>query len=223
MTVKLIDGKHLTRETVVEQYTGLVHQHANRLSGEDYHLRQDLAQEGYIGLIYAFDRFDTETGYRFMTYALPYVWGFMMRMQYKRGLIRAPENVAKLAWRIEKEVMWDLSDEEISEELGEGVTVVASARRHFQARVVLSFDKGDSSDEEGQDYYNLQSFMEDFSSPIVRDYLKLLTDREGTTLNLLVQGYNQAEISRMLGYSKTLIGMEVRNIRVKLKHLEEAE
>lgn len=221
---KLIDGLYLTRDAVVEQYAGLVNQHANRLARDDYHLREDLKQEGYIGLLKAYDRYDIDAGNKFMTYAVQYVRGYMLRQHDKRGVIHTPVNIIRAAWRIERADMWELENEEISEQLGILKSEARSARIYFDSRNVASFDKSNNTESDNgvDSLHNSLGYTEDYSMLAVDEYMELLTGREIKLLRLLVMGYKQAEASRLMGFSKTWAGMELRSVRSKLEHLEVA-
>lgn len=206
MEGKLIDGKMLTRETVVEQYKALVFKYAHRLSGGDYHAMEDLAQEGFIGLLQAFDRYDEKKGIRFMTFASSYVNGFTLRANQKRGVLYTPINVLEVAWKIERLGLWDRADKEIAEKLKIKESRVDPARIYFSRRKVGSLDRMISDDsEKGNSFYECNSYNDDFSEAEGLEYLKTLNKRELFIIKKMLEGYEQTEISRMLGFSKQTI------------------
>lgn len=57
--------------------------------------REDLVQEGVVGLIHALERFDEDLGYQFSTYAYPTVLDYMRKLLRKSRTVRLPENLAK--------------------------------------------------------------------------------------------------------------------------------
>jgi RNA polymerase nonessential primary-like sigma factor len=63
----------------------------------------DLIQEGVIGLEYSIDRFDRTKGFRFTTYAEPWIKGFITKsIDEKSRMIRLPRNIIDLLSKIEK-------------------------------------------------------------------------------------------------------------------------
>jgi RNA polymerase sigma-B factor len=68
------DGDLGAREELIERYMSLVRSLARRYAyrGEHY---DDLLQVGTIGLIKAIDRFDSDRGVEFSTYATPTIVG----------------------------------------------------------------------------------------------------------------------------------------------------
>lgn len=210
---RLIDGKELTRDEVVVQYEGLVYKHARRLSMNDYHYIQDLAQEGFIGLLYAYDRYDAEEGASFTTYATQYVLGYMSRAHDKRVTVNVPVHTIRSAWQIDRGGMWELTDKEISEKLSITESQVEHCRIYFHRRHISSVD---AKAEEGDDLYNSFGYVQDYSTLIVEEYSKLLDDREKFIAVKLCEGYSQTDISRMLGVSKMRVSQIVRKIREKV-------
>lgn len=211
---KLIDGELHTRETIVEKYQRLVFKLAHRLSGEDYHYFQDLVQDGYIGLLRSFERFDTEGEIKFITYAYKFVRGYMMNANRSRGIIHIPSNIKDSAWKIDRNDMWSQSDESIAEELSITEYEVESCRIFMEMKEVLSMDM---STEEESDLYESNSYEEDFTSSESMYYLGKLSDREKKIVFGLVAGYNQREISEQIGITKARVGQLVKKIQVSVQ------
>jgi RNA polymerase sporulation-specific sigma factor len=68
------DGRSITR--IVEQYTPLVHKIVNKYAWmAPKHSREDLVQEGLLGVVKAIETFDLSRGYRFMTWVYPQIRG----------------------------------------------------------------------------------------------------------------------------------------------------
>jgi RNA polymerase sigma-B factor len=84
------------RERLVEMHLPLVEYLARRFAGRGEPL-DDLIQVGTIGLIKAVDRFDTERGVEFSTYATPTVVGEIKRHFRDKGwTIRVPRRLQEL-------------------------------------------------------------------------------------------------------------------------------
>jgi RNA polymerase sporulation-specific sigma factor len=68
------DARSITK--IVEQYTPLVHKIVNKYAWmSPAHSRDDLVQEGLMGIVKAIETFDLERGTRFMTWVYPQVRG----------------------------------------------------------------------------------------------------------------------------------------------------
>jgi len=71
-----IKGDAKSISEVVQQYTPLVHKIVNRYAFmAPRHSREDLVQEGLIGIVKALRTFEPERGYQFMTWVYPQVRG----------------------------------------------------------------------------------------------------------------------------------------------------
>ena len=53
----------------------------------------DMLQEGNIGLMLAFDKFDPDLGYKFDTYAKQWVFSYMQQYNWKKHLVRIGKRV----------------------------------------------------------------------------------------------------------------------------------
>ena len=98
----------LARETLVTRNMGLVHYTANSIFGKSRSKfrslsREDLVQEGAIGLARAIDRWDPEIGGRFSTYAVYWIRAAMLRCIAERDdLVRVPEHVSAALRKVTK-------------------------------------------------------------------------------------------------------------------------
>ena len=71
-----IKGNPTAITAVVKQYTPLVHKIVNKYSWmAPKHSREDLVQEGLLGIVKAIETFDLERGFQFMTWCYPQVRG----------------------------------------------------------------------------------------------------------------------------------------------------
>lgn len=68
------DGDEKALHQLVEAYAPLVSKLASRIRGVP---REDVVQEGYVGLLKAASRFNPESGYRFGTFAKWWAWSAM--------------------------------------------------------------------------------------------------------------------------------------------------
>jgi RNA polymerase sporulation-specific sigma factor len=76
------DGRSISK--IVEQYTPLVHKIVNKYSWmSPEHSRDDLVQEGLLGIVKAIETFDLNRGTRFMTWVYPKVRGAVQAVARK--------------------------------------------------------------------------------------------------------------------------------------------
>ena len=79
-----VKGDATSIAKIVTQYTPLVHKIVNRYSWmSPSHSREDLVQEGLIGIVNALKTFDFERGTCFMTWVYPQVRGAVQRVARK--------------------------------------------------------------------------------------------------------------------------------------------
>src|SRR4051812_43594204 len=90
------------RDRIVMQYTNLVESVARRFSGAAEPV-EDLAQEGYIGLITAVDLYDPGKNVKFSTYATHFIIGQIKHYLRDRGkIIKEPAWLQELNQRVTK-------------------------------------------------------------------------------------------------------------------------
>ena len=80
-------GDKEARDRLVMENAGLVWSIVKRFAGRGTEV-EDLFQIGNIGLMKAIDRFDTELGVRFSTYAVPMILGEIRRFLRDDGMIK---------------------------------------------------------------------------------------------------------------------------------------
>ena len=76
LLLKAVKGDARSITAIVKQYTPLVHKIVNKYAWmSPRHSREDLVQEGLLGVVKAIETFDLERGTRFMTWVYPTVRG----------------------------------------------------------------------------------------------------------------------------------------------------
>lgn len=85
-------GEEEAREQLISQNTGLVKNIALKFVGCGHEL-DDLLQIGFIGLLKAVDRFNTDYGVMFSTYAVPMILGEIKRYLRDDGRIKVGRQV----------------------------------------------------------------------------------------------------------------------------------
>ncbi len=142
------------RDALVRLHLPLVEHCARRFMnrGEP---ADDLVQVGTIGLIKSVDRFDTDRGVEFSTYATPTIIGEIKRYFRDKGwAIRVPRRLQELRMSISG-ITGELSQQlgrsptprEIAERLGVSVEDVLEGIESANAYSTLSLDAGENDDE----------------------------------------------------------------------------
>ena len=149
------DGERaLARDDLVHLHLSLVEHCARRFRnrGEPF---EDLVQVGTIGLIKAVDRFETDRGVEFSTYATPTVIGEIKRHFRDKGwAIRVPRRLQELRMQIggaTAELTQKLgrspTPRELAEVIGCSVEEIMEGIESSHAYATLSLDATDDSDD----------------------------------------------------------------------------
>ena len=203
------------RGELVELHLPLVEHCARRFlnRGEPF---EDLVQVGTIGLIKAVDRFDTDRGVEFSTYATPTILGEIKRHFRDKGwAIRVPRRLQELRMSIAS-VTSELSQQlgrsptptEVAERLGIEVEEVMEGLESANAYSTLSLDAGDNGDD------GLGSMLETMGSTddaldhveireSIRPLIEALPPREKQILLLrFFRQMTQSQIAEEVGISQ---------------------
>jgi len=142
------------RDSLVQLHLPLVEHCARRFRnrGEPF---EDLVQVGTIGLIKSVDRFDTDRGVEFSTYATPTIIGEIKRYFRDKGwAIRVPRRLQELRMQIgaaTAELNQSLgrspTPRELAETIGCTVEEIVEGLESSNAYSTLSLDATDSSDD----------------------------------------------------------------------------
>lgn len=89
----------LSRDETITANIGLVHTCANRFRGRGIEY-DDLFQAGCMGLVKAYDAFDTERGVKFSTYAVPVILGEIKRLFRDGGSIKVSRSLKELSLKV---------------------------------------------------------------------------------------------------------------------------
>jgi RNA polymerase sigma-B factor len=200
------------RNQLVEEHLGLAHHLARRFTnrGEPY---EDLVQVASMGLVKSVDRFDTERGVEFSTFATRTIIGELKRHFRDKGwAIRAPRRIQELYLALGPSI------ETLTQQLGRPPTVaeiaelldaseesVIEAMEAGQRYRTTSIDAPDRQD--GTLSSRLGQDDAGYSGTDDRLLLALsladLPERERTILNLrFVEGLTQSEIAAQVGLSQ---------------------
>ena len=112
---KAIKGDAGSITAIVNQYTPLVHKIVSKYAWmSPKHSREDLVQEGLLGIVKAIETFDFKRGTRFMTWVYPNVRGAVQGVARKDNrLPKYPLSLEQSDWghNLEDTVQYEVQDE----------------------------------------------------------------------------------------------------------------
>jgi RNA polymerase sigma-B factor len=184
-----------------------------RNRGEPY---DDLVQVGTIGLIKSVDRFDTDRGVEFSTYATPTIIGEIKRYFRDKGwAIRVPRRLQELRMQIGSataELTQSLgrspTPRELSERIGCTVEDVLEGIESSNAYSTLSLDAGDDSEDGASSMLDAIGIEDEGLEHVeIRESIKPLIDllepREKKILLLrFFKNMTQSQIAEEIGVSQ---------------------
>ncbi len=141
----------LTRAEFIQNNLGLVHACAGRFRGRGIEY-DDLYSAGCMGLVKAYDGFDTERGVCFSTYAVPVILGEMKKLFRDGGTVKVSRSVKELGLkinmlreRIVKQSGVEPGVQQLASELGVEPQAVALAIRAALPAMSLTPERDDDS------------------------------------------------------------------------------
>ncbi len=203
------------RDSLVHLHLPLVEHCARRFRnrGEPY---EDLVQVGTIGLIKSVDRFDSDRGVEFSTYATPTIIGEIKRHFRDKGwAIRVPRRLQELRMQIgaaTAELNQSLgrspTPRELAESIGCSVEEIIEGIESSNAYSTLSLDASDDSDDGGGSMLDAIGVLDaNLEHVEIRESLKPLLDalepREKRILLLrFFRNKTQTQIAEEIGVSQ---------------------
>lgn len=224
------------REALLSLHMPLVEHCARRFRnrGEPY---EDLVQVGTIGLIKSVDRFDTDRGVEFSTYATPTIIGEIKRYFRDKGwAIRVPRRLQELRMQISAttaELTQSLgrspTARELSEAIGCSVEEIVEGMESSNAYSTLSLDATDDDSDRGGGQSILDAMGVDDEAlehveirESVKPLLENLPPREKKILLLrFFKNMTQSQIAEEIGVSQMhvsrLLGRTLEQLRESLE------
>ncbi len=223
-------ARTMARESLVHLHLPLVEHCARRFRnrGEPY---EDLVQVGTIGLIKAVDRFETDRGVEFSTYATPTIIGEIKRHFRDKGwAIRVPRRLQELRMQITAATA-ELSQKlgrsptprELAETIGCGVEEIIEGMESSSAYSTLSLDASDGSGDGSPSVLDTLGVVDHHLEHIeIRESLKPLLDgldpREKRILLLrFFKNRTQSQIAEEIGVSQMHVSRLLTKTLAQLK------
>ncbi|MCR1785806.1 RNA polymerase sigma factor SigF [Nocardioides carbamazepini] len=230
--------RDVARESLVHLHLPLVEHCARRFRnrGEPY---EDLVQVGTIGLIKSVDRFDTERGVEFSTYATPTIIGEIKRYFRDKGwAIRVPRRLQELRMQISAstaELTQSLgrspTPRELAEAIGCTVEEIIEGMESSNAYSTLSLDATDDDSDGGSGQSMLDAMGVDDAGlehveirESVKPLLENLPPREKKILLLrFFKNMTQSQIAEEIGVSQMHVSRLLSRTLAQLRDSLEAE
>jgi RNA polymerase sigma-B factor len=229
-------GDDSARDRIVERYLPLVRSLASRYSGRGEAF-EDLVQVGSIGLLLAIDRFDTERGVQFATYAVPTIVGEIQRhFRDRTWALHVPRRMKELSLRLTRTIESATADlgraptiAELAELTGIDEDEVVEALETYHAYSARSLSQplgADASGEETmQDVLGAEEmgYEEVEDGALVEAGMAALDERERLIVQLrFFDGLTQSEIAARVGISQMHVSRLLRRALVTMQgRLEE--
>lgn len=208
------------RELLTERCLPLVRSVARRYAGRGQDM-DDLVQSGLLGLAKAIDRYDAETGHRFITFAVPNIQGEIRRhFRDRTWAVHVPRSVQELDARVQRartEVEQETGREASTDDLAEILEVtpedVLEARAAGRSYRTLSLDQPAG---EGQTLADGRGSVDDGyqqveDRSVTERALEGLSDRERQIVRWRFDdGLLQREIAERVGVSQMQISRILR-------------
>lgn len=208
------------RERLIVANLGLVHSCARRFLGRGVEY-DDLFQAGCVGLVKAFDGFNSELGYRFSTYAVPVILGEIKRIFREGGTVKVSRRLKDLSMKIavaveqhQKETGAEPTVSEIAARLSVGEEEIAEALNASKTTLSLTPDEDGACIEA-----RVESCEERLTELLaLGSALSLLEQYEQKIIALRFQkDKTQAETARLLGITQVAVSRAERRILAKLR------
>ena len=225
------------RDRIVLQYSNLVEGVARRFHGAAEPV-EDLAQEGYIGLITAIDLYDPTKNVKFSTYSTHFIIGQIKHCLRDRGkIIKEPawlqelnQKVSRVIESLTQELGDAPSNEEIGRMMGMAEEQVAELMMTREIFKVSSIDGGSEREEDNGQTVNIErrktgdqmvGFQLPLEERIVLDTaMDKLKDLEQQVIaEFYFKDLNQTEIAKLLGISCNYVSHILRTSTKKLKKI----
>ncbi len=132
------EGEGAAKELLFQNNIGLIHHVLKRFVSRPGCDMEDLFQIGAIGLLKAIEKFDTEFGVCFSTYAVPLILGEIRRFLRDDGMLRVSRGIKENAVHIQR------ARQELIKERGSEPTLIELSEKTGLSveNIVLALDAG---------------------------------------------------------------------------------
>ncbi len=222
-----LTGKTQIRNQILELNFGLVRKEAYHWANQCSEGYEDLLQVGCLGFIRAIERFSSEKGYAFSSFAIPYIRGEIQHYLRDKGYsVRIPRRWLELGQQAmnvkqayRERFNRQPTDSEIAQVLEIPFKEWQEIKLAFQNREPISLDASVGTDEDGQTclgdlvadphYRSFQLSQEDCLR--LQQALSQLEDRTRNILEFVfLKDLTQRETAEQLGISVVTVSRRVK-------------
>ena len=185
----------------------------------------DLKQEGMMSLYKAIERFDKSLGFKFSTFAFPYIRGAILtEINRSKNILHVPINLVTQ----EREVM-RLLETNTPEEVSKLLKITMDTIKNIQdinapdfcssLDFLMQNTEGESSylkDILGEED---ESFQDTEIEEMLKDIQDVVGDRDFEILKMHISKESQKSISESFGYSQSYISRLIENMKPKIKEM----
>ncbi len=191
---------------------------------KNYPYKEDLYQAGRLGMIKAYDKYDSNMDCKFTTYAFSYILGEMKKLVREDKGIKISREISKLNLKIEKAYVL-LSQKLMKEPSTYEIASFLEIPEYYVSEAITSLNKIKSIDEpinsDGKDL-TLQDVIgksENIDDLILlKESLEKLNNEEKFIIDSrYVKDYTQEEIANKLGISQVQVSRKEKKVLEKLK------
>lgn len=220
-----IDGEWMTLEECYLKHHRLIWTGIRKVTGrrsiaED--VLDDLLSEGTLALIVAYRRYDVSKGYKFSTYLVSTVWGYIMR--YFRDdfkIVKTGRSNEKLRNKIGKDI-YDLTTQEIVNKYGVSREDVDNLKIHNLGVYSLDYEfEYDGNTATLKD--TLVGEATDSTIYMVNEFINSLGERHKEILIQTLEGYSQVEVGKRIGQSQAQVSRDLKRIGILYREMERRE
>jgi len=199
-------------DEVIIKMNNLVYSIARKFTS-DKTMLEDLYQQGVIGIINAFNNFDSSVDIKFSSYARMYIYGEIYNYYNCNKSIRLNKNIIKTYLLINKakeKLTQNIGKEPNIKEISRYLEIDESAAVNIINMVSIPLSLEYEYDENN----NMYSFIKenDDSSIYLDELLCELNDEERKIITYkYFDGYNQSEIAKMMNISQAKVSRDERS------------
>ncbi|MBQ6895885.1 MAG: sigma-70 family RNA polymerase sigma factor [Oscillospiraceae bacterium] len=212
------------REEFIKNNMGLVHACAKRFKGKGIEYEEMFAA-GCVGLIKAYDAFDSSRGVQFSTYAVPVILGEIKKLFRDGGMLKVTRSIKELSLKVsytreilQKQLGQEPTVKEIADYIGVSSEDVAQAINVSTPPMSLTaiFEEEDTNSEFD---IPVESDEENMANMMGLKYAISDLDREEKQIIYLrfFQNKTQSVTAQMLGKTQVQISRQERKIIQKMR------
>ena len=219
-----LNEKTISRDEFIESNLGLVHSCANRFRGKGVEY-EELYAAGCVGLIKAYDAFNTDRGVKFSTYAVPVILGEIKKLFRDGGIIKVTRSLTDLARKVnytkdalQRKNGTEPSLKEIAAEIGVSVEDVSQAISAATPPMSLT---SAFEDDEGQNEFDVPVDSEEENLLNIMGLKYAMSDLTGEEKKILYLRFykdeTQSSTRAILNKTQVQISRQERKIIEKLR------